>query len=289
MKTNSTTKPLEIAVVVSCCLVVFKFIVGMATSSMAILASAVDSLTDVGMSFINLLAAREAVKPPDEHHEYGHGKIESLAGLFQSLLVMATGLFLIFESFRRLASGAALERIPAGILAMAVSLLVTFFLSGFLSASAKSGKSHILETETLHYSGDLWTGVAIIAALALVQVTGVSAWDLLLSFVVSGYLFWNASKILKRCVDELLDRSLDTEERASIEKIIFAHDNRIVGIHNFRGRRVGEQIFVDFHIEIRSEKDFAKAHGLTESLISHIKQTYPNADVTVHYDPEGAE
>ena len=69
--------------------------------------------------------------------------------------------------------------------------------------------------------------------------------------------------------------------------MILEHHPSIVGLHNFRSRRVGEQIFLDFHIEIRGENDFKKAHLLTEALISEIQQHYEGADVTVHYDPEG--
>jgi divalent metal cation (Fe/Co/Zn/Cd) transporter len=68
---------------------------------------------------------------------------------------------------------------------------------------------------------------------------------------------------------------------------ILGHHPAIVGVHNLRSRRVGNQVFLDFHIEIRGEDDFKKAHNMTESLIEKIKELHPNADVTVHFDPEG--
>ena len=77
--------------------------------------------------------------------------------------------------------------------------------------------------------------------------------------------------------------------KEEIEKLINTFDPRMGRLHNFRSRRVGEQIFLDFHIEIRGERDFQRAHKLTESLIERIKQSYSNADVTVHYDPEGED
>ena len=90
-------------------------------------------------------------------------------------------------------------------------------------------------------------------------------------------------------MDELLDRALPLEEQKQIEQIILTHDPRIVGFHNLRTRKIGQQRFIDFHFEIRGEENFARAHELTESLIKHIQSRFPDADVTVHFDPEGGE
>jgi len=286
---NPVSRTLGVAIMASSLLMVFKFAAGWLTHSMAIMASALDSLTDVGSSCINFFASREAVKPPDEDHEYGHGKIESLAGLFQSLFVMASGLYLVFEAIQRLLRGAHVDRMGVGVGAMAVSLTGTLFLVLYIRKNAAAQRSLILETESLHYSMDLLTGASVIGALLLVRMTGLVIWDLLISLFVSAYILWNAAKIFRRAVGELLDRSLEPELRKSIEQTILQHDSRIVGIHNFRGRRVGERIFLDFHVEILGEKDFQRAHGLAESLVNEIKKNHPGTDVTVHYDPEGAD
>lgn len=287
--TPSISRTLKVAVAVSFLLVIFKFAAGWMTQSMAILASGLDSLMDVGMSSLNLFAVREALKPPDEGHEYGHGKIESLASLFQSLFILCSGFLLVGEAVRRMLSGAAVQSPEIGVGVMAVSLVMTFLLVIFMRRTRKSGTSLILDTETLHYSMDFMTGGAIIGGLLLVRLSGNGLWDLLISIAVSGYILWSAWNILRRSIDELLDRSLEPELRKQIEEAIYAHDDRIMGVHDFRGRRVGEKIFVDFHIEIREERDFYRAHGIAESLIKHLQEKHPGADVTVHYDPEGAE
>src|SRR3989338_11479858 len=81
-------------------LTVFKLSIGFLTHSLGLIASAVDSLMDVLVSSVNLIAAKEADKPADQEHLYGHGKIESLAGLFQSFIISASGLYLVVESVR---------------------------------------------------------------------------------------------------------------------------------------------------------------------------------------------
>ena len=158
-----------------------------------------------------------------------------------------------------------------------------------LSRAHKMTGSAILATEKLHFSTDILMHGGVILALALVTMTGWAVWDLAISILVAVYIFRSCYRLLHRSIDELLDHSLPSVSTGEIEKLILAHDPSIVGIHNFRSRRVGKQIFLDFHIEIRGEDDFKKAHLKTESLIRAIQKRYANADVTVHYDPEGAD
>ena len=270
-------------------LTVFKFAVGILTNSLGLIASAVDSLMDTLVSSVNFIAVREAGKPADKEHLYGHGKIESLAGLFQSLLISASGLYLVFEAVKRLIRGVELTHVPAAIVVVAVSMVLTFILIIKLKRVAEETDSIIIGTERLHFTMDLLTNSGIIAALVLVRFTGSSVWDLAVAVMVAGYVLKQSFGILKKSVDELLDRSLPAEEQREIERIILTHDPRIVGFHNLRTRKIGSQRFVDFHFEIRGEENFSRAHELTEAIILHIKERFPGADVTVHFDPEGGD
>ena len=127
----------------------------------------------------------------------------------------------------------------------------------------------------------------MVLALVLVGWTGRAFWDLIVSILVAGYIFKAAIGIFRQSVSELLDRGLSNTELKKIKMIILRHHPAIVRVHNLRSRMVGNQLFLDFHIEIRGEDDFKKAHDMTESLIGKIKEQHANADVTVHFDPEG--
>lgn len=284
---SSATKAIQWSVATSFFLAVLKLITGIFTHSMAIFASALDSAMDMTISFVNLIAAKEAAKPPDEDHAYGHGKIESLASLFQSILIGLSGLFLTFEAVRRLIVGTSLRSIPLGIAVTLVSMMASTILARVLQATARKNKSLILSTEALHYSTDVITHAGTVIALLLVHFTRLPIWDLALSIGVSLYIFKASYKIFRQAVDELLDRSLPAVSKEDIETIIRQFSPSVVGIHNFRSRQVGPQIFLDFHIEIRGEDDFKRAHTMTESIIQRIQDHYPGADVTVHFDPEG--
>lgn len=266
-----------------------KLSVGILTHSLGLIASAVDSLMDVLVSSANLIAAKEADKPADREHLYGHGKIESLAGLFQSLLILGSGVYLVIESVRRFQTGSTLWHVPAAIVVMTVSLCVTLFLVLKLRRVLSETKSIIVGTEELHYTIDFLTNGGIILALILVQVTGSSIWDLAIAGCVALYVVKQAFGIMKKSIDDLLDRALPPDEQKKIEELILQFDPRIVGFHNLRTRKIGKKRFIDFHFEIQGEENFKRAHALTEALIKRIKAHFPDADVTVHYDPEGAD
>jgi ferrous-iron efflux pump FieF len=270
-------------------LTVFKLGVGLAAHSLAVLASAFDSLMDVLVSVVNLIAIKEADKPADSEHRYGHGKIESLAGLFQSLLITVSGLYLLFEAVRRLIKGSTLDHLTLAIVVMVVSMALTLLLVLKLRRIRKETNSLILKAETLHYTVDFLTNGGVIVALVLVRVTGSSLWDLVVAFGIACYILKSAAVILKNSIDELLDRAIPQAEQKEIVRIVLDYDPKIVGIHNFRTRRIGQKRFIDFHYEIRGEKDFSRAHRMTEELVTKIQERFPGSDVTIHYDPEGED
>lgn len=288
-KAEETSGAIRWSIATAVTLTAVKLVVALMTHSMAIMASALDSLLDMASSSVNLVASVNAAKPPDEDHAYGHEKIESLASLFQSFLIGVSGLILVVESVKRLIWGSYLKDIKLGIGVMFFSIFLTFVLTWKLQESEKKSKSLILATEKLHYAMDLLTNCGAVIALFLVRWTGHAAWDLAFSIAIAGYIFKTAYGIFKSAADELLDRSLPPVSKEAIEKIIRNYNPAIVDFHNFRSRRVGHQIFMDFHIEIAGEDSFHRAHAITEGLIQKIQEQYPGADITAHYDPEGAE
>lgn len=288
-RTRNKVKAVQLSVLTALFLTIFKVSIGLVTHSLGLIASSIDSLMDVLVSSVNLIAIKEADKPADKEHLYGHGKIESLAGLFQSIIISLSGIYLVFESIKRFIFRVELEHISTAIVVMIISMILTFLLTLKLKQIFKETDSLIVGTELLHFTIDFMTNGGIITALVLVRVTGSPLWDVGIAFVVACYILYQAFHILRKSVDELLDRALPLSEQKQIEQIILNHDPRIIGFHNLRTRKIGNRRFIDFHFEIRGEENFSRAHELTESLIKRIKEDFPEADITVHFDPEGGE
>ena len=284
---NSKAGAIRFAMLTAGFLTVVKLGVGIATQSMGVVASAVDSLMDVLVSTVNFISLREAEKPADHDHAYGHGKIESLAGLFQSLIITVSGLYLIYESAKRVIQGQVILHLDTAIGVMVVSMGATYLLIRRLQSALAKSESIIVSTEKLHYSTDLLTGGGVILALVLVRWTGQPIWDLAIAIAIAVYILKQSFRILRHSVDELIDRALPEETQAEIRRIVLGYDPRVLGIHNLRTRKIGETKFIEFHVELRKDLGFEEAHDLTETLITEIEKRFPGADVNAHFDPEG--
>ncbi|MBN1586557.1 MAG: cation transporter [Candidatus Omnitrophica bacterium] len=274
---------------IAACLAVLKLGFGFFTNSMAILASGIDSLIDVFVSLANRFLLKRAEAPPDADHRYGHGKIQSLAGLFQGVFFGLTGVWVAGESMRRMITGEhRLHNLNAGVWVMVLSMAVTGWLIFRLRRAFNKKESLIVETEHLHYSTDLFSNAGVLLTLFAVEVTREPYWDLVFSVIIGAYILHQGSAIVRKAVDELVDRALPESSYQEMKDLILNFHPGIVDFHDFRSRQVGGRIFVEFHLEIAGETDFRRAHDLTEDLTDAIKKKFAGAEVTIHADPAGA-
>ena len=278
-----------IAIGVAAVLTCAKILTSLLTRSLGIGASALDSASDVLMSSVNFWSLRFSRRPADDNHAYGHEKVEALVGLFQGLLIAGGAVAMAAASVRRMVRGVALDRLDAGMAVMVVSAVVSWWLSARLQRVARRSGIVIVAAERLHYASDALANSGVVVTLALVRWTGLTLWDPLISLAITGWILRAAWGVLHASVDQLMDHTLPDEQVALIKRTILTHDPRIVDFHSLRTRRAGTRHFIDVHIVIRGETDFKRAHDLSESMIVAIQMHIPSADVTVHYDPEGAE
>src|SRR3989338_5668552 len=185
IQTGKKLMAIQLSIATAFFLTLFKLVIGLVTYSLAVIASAFDSLMDILVSSVNLIAVKEADKPADREHLYGHGKIESLAGLFQSLLISVSGIYLVVEAVRRLIFGSRLEHIPVAIGVMVISMGLTVLLVIRLKRVLRETQSIIVGTEALHFTTDLLTNGGVIIALVLVRLTGSNLCDLLVAFAIA--------------------------------------------------------------------------------------------------------
>lgn len=276
------------SLVVAGFLAVLKIAAGTTAASLGLLASALDSVMDLGTSAVNLATRRWACLPPDADHPYGRGKSESLAGLLQGALIFLAGLALIRESWARYEAGLGPTPGWLGVIVMLISAAVSFWHARGLREAALRESSVVLDAEKAHFAADFLANLATAVVLLISTFSLRVGWDLFLTAAISLMVLRESVLLVTRSAHELTDRSLPAKTLRQIEALIAGHDPRVVGCHELRARRSGPRIFIDFHIEIRGVADFSEAHDITEALIARVKHSIPNADVTVHYDPEGA-
>jgi divalent metal cation (Fe/Co/Zn/Cd) transporter len=150
-------------------LAILKLITGILTGSLAVLTSAIDSLLDILMSGINLMAIHHAEQPADERHPYGHGKFESLATIFQALVIAVSGCWIIYEAVQRMIEASPIKQTGIGIIVMSISTVASFMISRHLRRVAKETDSSALKADSLHFSMDVYTNLALLIGLSLIN------------------------------------------------------------------------------------------------------------------------
>jgi cation diffusion facilitator family transporter len=285
--TNSIKKirAARISVIVASGLALMKLTTGFVTGSMAVLASAVDSLLDILMSSVNFIAIRKAEEPADECHPFGHGKYETVATLIQAFIITISGSWIIFESTRRLFQGSELQKLEGGIGALTVSLFVSIGISRYLRRIAKETDSSALEADSLHFSMDVYTNLALAIGLIVVQFTNLPWLDPALSIAVGLYILTEAFRLVRHGMRDVLDAELPVGVRESVTSLIESHREHLIDYRNLRTRRAGSQKFMDLDMIVCRHLSVEEAHDIADLLEEKIKKNITGADVTIHIEP----
>jgi ferrous-iron efflux pump FieF len=274
----------RVSIAVAVVLMLTKLGAGVYTGSLSLLASAVDSLTDIFASLVNFLAIRAASRPADEDHAYGHEKAESLAGLFQGVVIAASGLYLGYESVRRLLEPRAIEDALVGVAVMAFSAAVSAWLVRYLRRVARETCSLALAADSLHYSTDVLVNLGVLAALVVIRFTGWTLVDPLLSMAISVYIVYAASGVVREAIDTLMDHALPEDVHERVRDIVLRFPE-IRGVHDVRTRSAGPRRFIEMHLEIDGSKSLREAHDAAVAALRAVEAEIPNSRVFVHTDP----
>lgn len=287
VQTNSRKKirAARISVIVASSLAIMKLATGLITGSMAVLASAVDSLLDILMSSVNFVAIRKAEEPADQGHPFGHGKYETVATLIQAFVITISGSWIIFESARRLIQGIELKRIEGGVGVLLISLFVSIGISRYLKRIAKETDSSALEADSLHFSMDVYTNLALATGLIVVHFTALPWIDPLLSVAVGIYILTEAFRLVRHGMRDVLDAELPVGVRDSVTSLIEAHREHLIDYRNLRTRRAGSQKFMDLEMVVCRHLSVEEAHNIADLLEKKIQKSINGADITIHIEP----
>jgi cation diffusion facilitator family transporter len=272
-------------------LTTFKIIVGSLTGSLGILAEAAHSGLDLVAAFMTFLAVRISGRPPDATHPYGHGKVENLSALFETLLLLATCCWIVVEAVHRLRFHTGVLEVNVWSFAvMATSIVIDASRSRMLSRVAKKFNSQALEADALHFQTDIWSSSVVIVGLVAVKVAEwfprfawLRAGDAVAALGVSAIVVFVCVRLGRRTVDALLD-SAPAGLQQRIAETVEAVPG-VLGCHNVRIRPSGPELFVDLHVMADGGLSLAEAHELTEAIEMAIHGVAPGSDVTVHAEP----
>jgi cation diffusion facilitator family transporter len=280
------TAAARLSVLAAAFLITVKLVTGLMTGSISVWASMLDSAMDIFASIINYFAVRAAARPADEDHAYGHGKAESLAGLFQSIVIAVSGFYLVREAIRRIITLHETRSEWLGIVTMLVAMIVSMALVRRLKRVARETDSLALASDAVHYTTDIYTNGGALVALLIVALTRWTIADPLVSILIAIYILASAVHVARESIDVLMDRRLPLEVDEQIAAIVNRYrDEGVLGFHDVRTRRSGSQKFIDLHLEIARDTRLEEAHDLSVRVLRSIEAEIPRTRVQIHTDP----
>lgn len=263
-----------------------KLIFGVMSGSVAIIASAVDSVLDMLISIFNYFAISNSEKPADEAFNYGRGKIEALAGVIEGTVITISGIFIIYQSVMKVIENKTTQHLDISVIVMIISFVITLALVIFLNSVAKKTNSLVIKSDALHYKTDLYSNGAVLFALVVVKLTGLELVDALIGGLIAIYIIFSAYEIIKEGVLTLLDRAIDDELVAKIKHIIETQ-NGVEDYHFLKTREAGKQTFVDVHLVFNTEMLLLTAHRISDTIEENIQKLDLKREwvFNVHLDP----
>ena len=286
------------SVIWSALLTLMKFIVGLMTGSLGILSEALHSGLDLLAAAGTLFAVRVSALPADDDHPYGHGKVENLMALAETLLLLLTSVWVLHEAALRLLSDdpAALhvETSLWAFLVVIASLAVDINRSRMLHRVAKETNSAALEADAAHFATDIWSSAAVllgISGAALAEFTVEGTWlhalliraDVLASCVVALLILRVCYLLGSKSVNSLMDKA-DSENGRRIREAM-ARRMPAYPLVRLRVHEVGNKPYVDMVVLVPRDLHVDTAHEIADAIEALVASVVPEAETLVHVQP----
>ncbi len=281
-----TTRAAIASVVTAAVLMLIKAYAAWHTGSVAMLGSLADTGLDLVASLVTLFGVRLAAQPADHDHRFGHGKAESLTALFQVAIIAVSAFAIFGRAIDRLITRQVTADAEIGIGASVIAIIVTIALLAYQRQVIAKTRSVAIGADHVHYQSDVLLNVAVIAALVLDQILGVTGADPIFGIGIAAWLLWGAWRASSSAIDQLMDKEWPPEKRRRFVEVAGRHPE-LKGLHDLRTRTSGSTDFVQFHIWMDPGMTIADAHIVTDRIETSLAREFPGTEILIHIDPEG--
>ena len=265
-------------------LVIGKLSIGILTGTVSLISEAIHSGVDLLAAAIACLAVRKSCLPPDQDHDYGHGKVENVSAAFESLLIIVAALSILYEAVGKFFHPQVPESLNLAIVIMLASSLINAIVSARLYYIGEKTGSEALKADGMHLRADVWTSAAVMAGIFLMKVTGWAILDPLIACLVALGILRVGYKMCRRSYDDLTDASLSDDEESKIGHIIMETPG-VKGYHHLRTRISGSETIMDFHLELDRTLPLSQAHAISDKVESALQKKYGPCDPMIHLEP----
>jgi len=283
-------RALQLSFIAIASVVIVEGFIGAIVNSLAILGDAAHALFDSITMLILFLTTRMALKPPDEEHLYGHAKIESIGGLIGGISLIALAIFILREAILRLMGEVPhLHPASVGFVAVFYTLLVDVFRMTITQRVilSKNENSVTVKASFFHALADFTSTVIALLGFGLAVLTDYLQTDAIASILLSASLVYLSIKLLRSSYLDLSDAvpgDFAEKIRSEIES-----EKGISCCKELKVRRVGQKVFIETTITVRSDMMLQEAHDLTAKIEHRIAKKFGESTVTIHVEPEKEE
>lgn len=262
----------------------FKSIVGVMTGSLGILSEALHSLLDLFAAIITYFSVRVSDKPADQQHNYGHGKVENFSALIETILLLITCVWIVYEAISRLISGSTHIEVNAwSYLVVISSILIDYSRSRALHRVAKKYNSQALEADALHFSTDIWSSVVVLFGLICANF-GYHFADSIAALGVACVVLVVCWQLGKKAVDVLLDTA--PGETIKLVKETLAEFPEVKQFHSLKVRTAGADTFVKVNVHLDPDLNLREVHRICDKIEDLIGSRIDRSEVNIHAEPQ---
>ena len=261
-----------------------KLLIGLLTGSLGILSEALHSGLDLVAAIITYFSVRISDKPADREHNYGHGKFENFSAFIETILLLITCAWIIFEAVKRLSSGNThIEVNIWSYIVVVSSIIIDINRSKMLSKAAKKHNSQALEADALHFSTDIWSSTVVLFGLICANF-GFYFADSVAALGVALIVLFVSYKLGRRAMDVLLDKApLGIVEK--VEQVLLTYPD-VKFFHSLKVRTAGADTFIKFNIHLDPESSLLNVHMLCDNIEKELNMLIPRSEIYIHAEPQ---
>jgi len=259
------------------------------TGSVSLLSDALESLVNLAGAIFALAMVTVAAQPADEDHPYGHHKAEYFSSGFEGVMITAAALAIVWASVHRLLDPQPLEQVGLGLVLSVLSSALNAALAFAMLRKARELRSIALEADARHLYTDVWTSAGVVAGLLAAVATGWIWLDPVIAMAVALNILREGAALVRRSADGLMDRALEPEVRAEIERTLDVFRHQAIRFDHVVTRRAGQRRFVDLHMHMPAGWTLGRAAALRTSVEQALMSAVPGLRASIQLLPMDVE
>jgi len=259
------------------------------TDSVSLLSDALESLVNLAGAMFALTMVTVADQPPDADHPYGHHKAEYFSSGFEGVLIVVAALAIMWAAGHRLLDPQPLEDVGLGLALSVASSVLNGALALAMLRKAREHRSMALEADARHLITDVWTSAGVVVGLLATKFTGWLWLDPVVAILLALNILREGGSLVRRSADGLMDRALEPEVRAEIEKTLDVFRHQAIRFDHVSTRRAGQRRFVDLHMHMPSGWTLGRAAALRTSVEQALMSAVPGLRASIQLLPMDVE